>query len=155
MSTNHAKHVLSKAAEKCAQTGSKLTAKRSRILECLVNTSTPLSAYEVVDLYNEETDQPMPPMSAYRILDFLVSEQLAHKLSSENKYIACSHIACNHPHEIPQFLICRNCNAVKEIVIARSIIEQLSQNVSAAGYSLMNSQLELDCLCEQCITNAA
>ena len=116
---------------------------------------TPLSAYEVADTYNESADTSMPPMSVYRILEFLESEQLVHKLSSTNKYVACSHIACDHAHEIPQFLICSNCQKVKEIAISRNIIEELDGQVANAGYKLTNSQLELQCLCEACVSSAA
>ena len=150
MTTKEANKTLARAAEKCLQTGSKLTDKRALILKVLVEADSPLSAYEVVDRYNKKSQKAMPPMSAYRILDFLVSAQLTHKLTSENKYVACSHIACSHEHEIPQFLICQQCHRVKEIDIQHDIIDSLQQQVSTAGYQLINSQLELDCLCEDC-----
>ena len=146
------KTVLQKAALRCQQQGGKLTEKRERVLAQLVRSNTPLSAYEVADLMNKESEQNMPAMSVYRILDFLVSNQLVHKLSSANKYLACSHIACEHKHAVPQFLICRNCHAVKEIGISRKILEELKASVSKAGYHLQNSQLELDCLCENCLS---
>ena len=97
----------------------------------------------------------MPPMSVYRILEFLEAELLVHKLSSANKYVACSHIACDHAHEVPQFLICGKCQKVKEIAISKTVIDELDKQVVNAGYRLMNSQLELQCLCEHCLENAA
>lgn len=151
----HINTVLAKAADICSRSGARLTDKRKRILELLLSSGTPLSAYEVADHYNRSAEQSMPAMSVYRIMDFLVAEQLAHKLASANKYVACSHIACSHQHEIPQFLICRKCQKVKEIAIKRSIVEELGENVAAAGFKLMNSQLELDCLCEACLKEAA
>lgn len=148
---NHAKTVLTRAAEKCAQSGGRLTEKRQRVLELLVRANVPLSAYELVDQYNKVNEQAMPPMSAYRILDFLVTEQLVHKLSSENKYVACSHITCDHEHEVSQFLICQKCHQVREISIQRDIINGLSESVQSAGYHLVNSQLELECICDKCM----
>jgi len=150
MTSTESNNTLARAAEKCLQAGSKLTDKRASILKVLVEADSPLSAYEVVDRYNEHRQKSMPPMSAYRILDFLVSAQLAHKLTSENKYVACSHIACSHEHKIPQFLICQKCHQVKEIDIQHDIIDSLQRQVNTAGYKLLNSQLELDCLCEDC-----
>ena len=38
-------------------------------------------------------------MSIYRILEFLESQQLVHKLKLTNRYVACVHITCNHEHE--------------------------------------------------------
>jgi Fur family zinc uptake transcriptional regulator len=147
--------IMDKAQHICAHSGGRLTEKRKRILELLLISSTPLSAYEVADAYNKTAEASMPPMSVYRILDFLESEQLVHKLSSANKYVACSHIACSHAHEIPQFLMCGKCQSVKEIAISKSIIDELDQQVTGAGYKLMNSQLELQCLCDNCLARAA
>lgn len=147
--------IMGKAQDICAHSGGRLTEKRKRILELLLISNTPLSAYEVADAYNKSAEASMPPMSVYRILDFLESEQLVHKLSSANKYVACSHIACSHAHEIPQFLICGECQSVKEIAIAKRIVEELDQQVASAGYKLINSQLELQCLCDNCSASAA
>ncbi len=144
------KKILQRAAEKCAESGGKLTEKRSQLLTILIESQEPLSAYEVLERYNLTVEKSMPAMSAYRILDYLVSQELVHKLSSENKYIACSHITCCHEHKVPQFLICRQCKQVKEIVIPKDIIESLRQHLVAANYQLINSQLELDCLCDAC-----
>lgn len=143
---------MDKAQQICAHSGTRFTEKRKLILEQLLNSAVPLSAYEVADAYNKSTDASMPAMSVYRILDFLESEQLVHKLSSTNKYIACSHIACDHVHQVPQFLICKSCQSVKEIAISKTIIDELDVQVSGAGYKLTNSQLELQCLCDACAT---
>lgn len=147
--------IMGKAQDICSHSGGRLTEKRKRILELLLVSKTPLSAYEVADGYNRSAETSMPAMSVYRILEFLESEQLVHKLSSANKYMACSHIACNHAHGVPQFLICGKCQTVKEIAIAKRIIEELDQQVAEAGYQLMNSQLELQCLCDNCMASAA
>lgn len=148
-------NIMDKAQHICEHSGGRLTEKRKRILELLLISSTPLSAYEVANAYNKTAETSMPAMSVYRILDFLESEQLVHKLSSANKYVACSHIACSHAHEIPQFLMCGKCQSVKEIAISKSIIDELDHQVRGAGYKLMNSQLELQCLCDNCLASAA
>lgn len=142
--------IMNKAQDMCAHSGGRLTEKRKRILELLLISKTPLSAYEVADNYNKTSDANIPAMSVYRMLDFLESEQLVHKLSSTNKYVACSHITCDHSHEIPQFLICYQCQAVKEIGIPKNIIQELNQRVNEADYTLVNPQLELQCLCQSC-----
>lgn len=147
--------IIAKAEGICSNSGSRLTEKRKRILELLLRAEIPLSAYEVADAYNIDSESSMPAMSVYRILDFLEEELLVHKLSSANKYIACSHIACDHAHQVPQFLICGECQSVKEIAISKTIVDELEKQVKNAGYKLTNSQLELQCLCEECLTNAA
>jgi Fur family zinc uptake transcriptional regulator len=142
--------VLSKAEERCVSSGTRLTEKRKKVLEIMVNSKIPLSPYEVVDQYNEVADSNMPANSAYRILDFLVSENLAHKLASAQKYIACSHITCNHTHEVPQFLICGKCQKVQEVGIKTKLMQQLKDNVESTGYSMTSQQLEIQCLCPEC-----
>jgi Fur family zinc uptake transcriptional regulator len=144
------KKVLTKAEEKCVASGSRLTEKRKKILEIMVSSEVPLSPYEVVDQYNETAESKMPANSAYRILDFLVSENLAHKLASAQKYVACSHIACDHTHEVPQFLICGNCQSVQEVGIQSKLMKQLRENVESTGYTMTSQQLEIQCLCPKC-----
>lgn len=142
--------IVCQAKDICARSGGRLTEKRKRILELLLISNTPLSAYEINDAYNKTFEEPMPTMSVYRILEFLESEHLAHKLSSSNKYVACSHITCGQEHEIPQFLICGECQSAIEIAISKSIIDELKKLVGKSGYTLTNSQLELQCVCNNC-----
>ena len=52
-------------------------------------------------------------------------------LNLANKYVACSHITCEHEHEVPQFLICGQCQRVEEISISKGTISKLQKN---AGY---------------------
>lgn len=94
-------------------------------------------------------------MSIYRILGFLETEKLVHKLNLANKYVACAHISCDHAHGVPQFLICRNCSKVKEISIKSSTIKDLQATAHDVGFKLISPQLEMNCLCDDCISHAA
>ncbi|MFA5494683.1 MAG: transcriptional repressor [Porticoccaceae bacterium] len=150
MAKTHISRAIDKAEDRCGQAGVKLTAKRKNVLATLLSSAVPLSAYEVAELYRQSFDEVIPPMSVYRMLDFLQEENLAHKLSSTNKYIACSHIACDHQHETPQFLICDRCHRVSEIAIRNETIQALRDSVQAAGFFLSSPQLELHGLCGSC-----
>ncbi|TNE80439.1 MAG: transcriptional repressor [Gammaproteobacteria bacterium] len=150
MAASKLDRVIKKAEEHCNHPGAKLTPKRKSILTLLLRSEKPLSAYELAERYSQQFHESMPPMSVYRMLEFLIGENLAHKLSSENKFVACSHIACDHQHQVPQFLICDRCSRVKEIAIGKDIIDALDNNVTAAGYHLVNHQLELHCICDEC-----
>lgn len=147
---NNINKILHHAEESCRASGARLTDKRKRVLSSLLKASRALSAYELADYCREEFHEALPPMSVYRILDFLESENLAHKLHLNNKYVACSHISCDHAHEVSQFLICEACGEVKEIGIKMNLINALKQNVEQAGYKLKSPQLELHCLCQDC-----
>jgi Fur family transcriptional regulator, zinc uptake regulator len=145
--------IIERATVSCDKTGSKLTEKRKRVFVSLLKANKPLSAYEIADEVRAEYEQSVPVMSVYRMLDFLQHENLVHKLQSTNKFVACSHIACDHDHEVPQFLICDDCGSVKEIGIKREIMDALKQTVEQASYRLQSPQLELHCLCEDCAKN--
>ena len=142
--------ILNHAETSCRASGAKLTEKRKRVLTGLLKSQKALSAYELIDILQKEFDESPPAMSVYRILEFLESENLVHKLHLANKYVACSHISCAHEHEVPQFLICDQCGSVKEIGIKKSLINTLKRNVEESGYVLQSPQLELHCLCQEC-----
>ena len=147
--------VLNHAETSCRANGARLTHKRKQVLAGLVSSQKALSAYELIDFMQAEFGESLPAMSVYRILEFLESENLVHKLQLANKYVACSHICCDHAHEVPQFLICDQCGSVKEIGIKKSLIETLKGEVENSGFILKSPQIELHCLCQDCANQAA
>ena len=147
--------ILADAEASCQTSGARLTDKRKRVLTGLLESQKAQSAYDLIDYMRKEYDDSLQPTTAYRILNFLASENLVHKLHLANKYVACSHISCDHAHEVPQFLICDECDNVKEIGIKKALINTLKQNVEEAGYVLQSPQLELHCLCQDCAKQAA
>ena len=147
-------NIIEHAEQHCKAHGARLTNKRKQVLSGLLKSQKALSAYELVDYCKAEFGEAIPAMSVYRILDFLQDEHLVHKLSLANKYVACSHITCDHAHGVPQFLICGKCQKVEEISISQSTITELQHNVTQAGFHLVSQQLELDCLCDDCMAQA-
>ena len=145
--------IIDHAEKHCKAHGARLTDKRKQVLSGLLQSEKALSAYELVDYCKDTFGKSIPAMSVYRILDFLQEEQLVHKLNLANKYIACSHITCDHSHDVPQFLICGECQRVEEISISKSTIEGLQNNVKQAGFHLISPQLEMNCLCDSCAKN--
>lgn len=152
---NNIDTIIEHAEQNCKSHGSRLTTKRKQVLSLLAQTNKALSAYDLIDLFVKENGEKIPAMSVYRILDFLEAEHLVHKLKLANKYIACSHITCKHEHGVPQFLICSVCNVVKEITVNKSTINELNQSVEQAGFKLVSPQLEINCICNDCLATAA
>jgi Fur family zinc uptake transcriptional regulator len=142
--------IITKAESNCIESGGKLTAKRKSILTVLLSADMPLSAYEIAEHYKDTFSETIPVMSVYRMLDFLMQENFVHKLSLTNKYIACSHIACDHEHQIPQFLMCDECLNVKEVGIKNDIIEALQNSVESADFYLNSPQIEFHGICKDC-----
>ena len=130
--------------------GTKLTAKRSQVLEGLLVSKTAVSAYELTDLCRNTLGYELLPMSVYRILDFLENNQLVHRLSTSNKYIVCSHISCDHQHQSPQFLICKSCHKVEEVEVPTSVMESVVKSTRSAGFTLASDHLEIECFCTDC-----
>ena len=151
MTKNSIDKTLESAEAMCRDTGVRLTVKRKRALAILLEVQSPISAYELIDLYNLRFNESLTAMSAYRMLNFLVDEMLAHRLNSVNKYTACEHINCNHAHDLPQFLICDNCHSVSEASIQQEILDNLKSDVLKAGFSIENQQLELHGVCVNCL----
>ena len=134
----------------CADRGVKFTEKRKQVLTGLLESKKALSAYELTDYVRDKFNSQLPAMSVYRILDFLEEVDLVHRLDSAQKYVACSHIACNHEHELSQFLICRSCYLVEEISLGKSLMSALKRSAEKAGFRLTNQELEFDSICGNC-----
>jgi Fur family zinc uptake transcriptional regulator len=149
------RQIIDHAEQHCKEHGSRLTLKRKQVLSGLLQSEKALSAYELVDYCKTVFGENIPAMSVYRILKFLQDEHLVHKLNLANKYVACSHITCDHAHEVAQFLICGQCQRVKEINIGKSMVNQLKHSVEEAGFRLLSPQLEMNCVCKSCISSAA
>lgn len=147
--------IIEHAEQYCKNHNVLLTVKRKLVLSALLTSDKALSAYDVIDLCKQQFKQKLSAMSVYRILDFLESVKLAHKLKLANKYVACSHISCDHEHGIPQFLICGACDQVKEISINKSTMSELQNEVKQAGFQLVTPQLEMNCICNSCSEKAA
>ncbi|MEM8497155.1 MAG: Fur family transcriptional regulator [Pseudomonadota bacterium] len=141
--------------QRCQSLGIRFTDKRKLVFTALLKSDKPMSAYELADYCRVEYGQAIPAMSVYRILDFFQSQHLAHKLSVANKYVACAHITCDHPHGEPQFLICSGCHRVNEISLAKTAMNALKRSVEDAGFQLTSSKLEVSCLCDDCANTAA
>ncbi len=144
------KATMDSAEKQCQLRGTRLTQKRKTVLKSLVKSKHAMTAYELADHCKEELGESIPAMSVYRILEFLENENLVHKLKLANRYVACIHIACDHRHVAPQFLICTQCYKVEEIDISRSTMSALRRNVESAGFELVSEQIELDCVCASC-----
>lgn len=148
------KHTIEQALEKahseCFRNGLRLTDKRCNVLKILLQAGEPLSAYDVSDHYRDDIGESLSAMSAYRMLDFLLQAGLAHKLETTNQYVACSHITCEHEHQVPQFLICDRCHTVKEVGLRKKLLNELKASIENTGFMLSSQQLELHGICEQC-----
>lgn len=133
------------AESRCAADGLRLTPVRRRVLEILLQEHRALGAYAILDRLREEGFGSQPPV-AYRALDFLVGNGLAHKIERMNAFIACVHPSEKHA---PAFMICRLCDAVAETYLtpARG---GLGDAARAVGFRIERTVIEAEGVCPSC-----
>jgi len=148
-------NVLEKAEKYCQEKGQRLTHKRKLVLAALLQSQKAISAYELIDYCKDNFNEDIPAMSVYRILNFLQDQGLSHRLDLANKYVACSHIACGHKHNLSQFLICSECQHVEEISMDATTSKSLQAGIDKTGFHLSSSQLEFSGVCDKCTTKQA
>ena len=141
---------MSIAEQKCTEQGVRFTRRRKQVLSVLIKADAALSAYEIAEQCDADSDTKKPAMSVYRILDLLREQNLIHRLETANKYISCSHITCSHEHDQSQFLICDSCRHVEEIYLSSDAVDALKMAASSAGFDAISPQLEIKGWCVDC-----
>jgi len=147
---NIADNIVEVAEKKCRAHGVPITNKRVNVFSILLSSKKALSAYEIADSYQHVFNQPVPVITVYRVLEFLQSRSLVHKLETANKFIVCTHKDCSYKHPASQFLICNQCLKVKELGISQSKFDELKLTIEQAGFHLDTPQLEMNCICRSC-----
>jgi len=134
-------------AEKiCKKKRLRWTNLRRSVLEIIWQSHRPIGAYDILDRLKER-GRRAAPMTVYRTLDFLMENQLVHRLTSQNAYIGC-----DHPEEAHrgQFLICRTCGVVGELSDA-GIVAAIKETAETTGFSVETPVVEVTGLCRDCI----
>jgi Fur family zinc uptake transcriptional regulator len=128
-----------------AQRGVRLTPVRRRTLEILLEAHRALGAYDVLARLSAEGFGNQPPV-AYRALEFLEEQGLAHRIRRLNAFTACMHPGEEHS---PAFLICRVCHTVAEAP-AEALTNALLAAAKAVGFGIDRSNIEAIGLCPAC-----
>ncbi|MTH77172.1 Fur family transcriptional regulator [Paracoccus aestuariivivens] len=137
--------VLRRAEEQARQEGVRLTPVRRRVLEILLESHRAMGAYEVLERLALEGFGKQPPV-AYRALDFLVEQGLAHRVRRLNAYAAC---LSNQRDHTPAFLICRLCEQVAEADTPQ-MREALAALAAAHDLTIERSTVEILGICARC-----
>ena len=137
--------VLARAEAQARVGGLRLTPVRRRALEILLESHRALGAYEVLERLAADGFGKQPPV-AYRALDFLVEQGLAHRVRRLNAYVACLSDRADHA---PAFLICRGCEQLAEAESPelRAALAGLGRD---CGMTIERATVELVGLCARC-----
>jgi len=136
---------LAAAETRCTAEGLRFTAVRRKVLELLLQNHRALGAYAILDKLREDGFGSQPPV-AYRALDFLVTNGLAHKIERLNAFIACVHPSHSHT---PAFMICRLCDAVAEAQ-SPTVGGVLSDAARTTGFRIERAVVEAEGVCPVC-----
>jgi Fur family transcriptional regulator, zinc uptake regulator len=131
----------------CAEKNVRFTPLRRTVLEMIWEHHGPAKAYDLLDKLKKEDASAKPP-TVYRTLDFLLENGLAHKLSSLNAYVGCSHPLKAHAC---YFLMCTECGGITECcnsTLAQAITETARKN----RFTPRRITLEIEGVCEECRT---
>jgi len=137
---------LTAADARCAADGLRFTPVRRKVLEILLQDHRALGAYTILDRLREDGFGSQPPV-AYRALDFLVANGLAHKIERLNAFIACAHT--NHSHT-PAFMICRLCDVVAE-ALSSTARSALCDAARVTGFRIERTVVEAEGICPSCL----
>ncbi len=137
---------LARVEKLCADKGLRLTPLRRNVMQALAESHVPLGAYEIVERLAAKGDRT-PAMSVYRVLDFLVSEGLAHRIESRNAFLACGHV--HESGDVVVFLICETCGATQEVA-SHAIGRDLAWAARSAGFEPRQRVLEVAGTCARC-----
>ncbi len=141
---------LARAELLAADRGLRLTPVRRRTLEILLEAHRALGAYDVLERLARDGFGNQPPV-AYRALDFLVEQGLAHRVARLNAFAACMHPGRAHA---PVFLICRQCSRVAEAE-ADPVAQAVATAAGAEGFTVERLTVEALGLCPACAAEAA
>jgi Fur family zinc uptake transcriptional regulator len=130
--------------------GLRLTPVRRRALEILLERHGAMGAYDVLERLAADGFGHQPPV-AYRALEFLVDNGLAHRIRRINAFAACAHPGETHH---AAFLICNACKAVAEVP-ADALRSLLDAAAARLGFSVERASLEAAGLCPACRAAAA
>jgi len=140
-----AAETLAEAERIVGAAGARLTPVRRAALEILLSEHRAFGAYEVLDRLGAAGFARQPPV-AYRALDFLVEQGLAHRIRRLNAFAACMQPGTDHA---PAFLICADCKAVAEAPAA-PVRAALVAAAGALGFAVDRANVEATGRCRAC-----
>ncbi len=138
---------IERAAQKCAESGGRLTDIRRQVLTLILGSDEPVGAYLLLDRLKADKANATPN-TVYRALEFLREQGLVHKLERLNAFVGCTD-GGEHAHHAAQFLICVKCGAVKELE-DHGISHAVAAAAAAVGFKPRHATVEVDGVCAAC-----
>jgi len=132
----------------CSERGVQLTPIRRMVLELIWESHRAVKAYDLLDRIKPLL-QSAKPATIYRALDFLLEQQLIHRVESLNAFIGCS---CSEQQHEQLLLICVQCLEVEERLGA-AVMQAVSKELEQADFTVHRKAIEIHGICKQCKQN--
>ena len=104
-----------------------------------------LTAYEILGKF--QNIKKVQPMTVYRSLKYLISNDLIHKSNLTKSYILCNH---SHKNNRNSFLaICKTCGNLEELI--SDLFSPILKRTKLKNFNLSLFDLEILTHCRSCI----
>lgn len=138
---------LALAEAACSRRGARLTEQRRQVLAALLEAGRAVGAYDLIESVAARAGKRIAPITIYRALDFLVENDLVHRIESRNAFLACPGGHGAHPQAV--FMICDTCGRVGEAMSAPLEIA-LQDLAGMHGFAARSRIIELKGVCADC-----
>lgn len=141
---------LDRAQALCAARGVQLTALRREVLELLLLRQGSAKAYDLQDDMRQRHGR-VAPTTVYRALDFLMEQQLVHRVDTLNRFVVCNldHEPQDQHHDHTMMLVCSRCGQVTE-VHDETAAEAIGRALQADAPGFRTMDIEIKGLCGAC-----
>ncbi|WP_394262070.1 Fur family transcriptional regulator [Moraxella boevrei] len=137
------------AKETCASQGVRFTPLREQVYRLILESATPIGAYELLAKLQKTSEKSLAPPTIYRSLDFLLELGFIHQLSATKTFFACCRPDDQHT---ATFLICQKCGDVQELS-HDTLDNLLGELAKQAQFVIKSSVIELSGICQKCQKN--
>ena len=125
--------------------GYRITPVREQIVEIFINSSTPISAGDLIESF-KILKIPVNKTTIYRELDFLLGENLIQEIEfGEGKKRYELKTAHHHHH-----VICTNCRKVEDVDLEIDLHDEEKKIEKHTSFKIQNHSLEFFGLCKNC-----
>jgi Fur family zinc uptake transcriptional regulator len=136
---------LTEAEASCIKRGVQLTPLRREVFELLLLRGGSAKAYDLQDDMRRRRER-VAPTTVYRALEFLMEQDLVHRVDATNSFVACT---AQHGERFPIVLVCARCEETTEWhdeSAARLIAAILRERSSG----FFGTGIEVKGLCDSC-----
>ena len=142
-------HCISKAKtrfiDRLKKMGKSIGRNDEPVLNLLLSNHRIFSAYDIAERISE-LGKRVQPIQIYRSLEKLMTLGLVHRLSTKNGFIACYE---DGECATGQFLICTECESVKEID-SQLLDKEIKGSAKKNNFSIASKSIEVLGLCVNC-----